>query len=613
MERSKSVQFSISGPPSEASSRSQSPAPSESAHSNGYSHHTHGTIHDLLNKKSRLDALERIATPGRQGQDVYDRTLPRWRSAIRRTLVASIEVESKLIAKMQDTIRTPWLDAYFVYTSSLGTHTFFMILLPAFFFFGYGDLGRGLLTVLAFGVYLASFIKDLLCSPRPFAPPVTRLTIGSHHLEYGFPSTHSTNSVSIALFFFGIVHRLASSTSSEFSEQISTPLISSTVYAILCGILTFYTFSIVFGRLYTAMHSFTDCIMGILLGAGIWWAHTDWEGILLAIPSTSVFRHLVSLLGLGRLESTGSVILHLGSGLNAGGWLDSWVRRGGWEVPLILIPICLLAVHKHPQPVDDCPCFEDAIAFASVVLGAYVSEWAVHFSGATQNTRSIVMPGSGWVLQDGSWIHLERGLNDILIWWGVATLKMVVGVLVIFTWRIVAKSALHLILPPTFRLLARFFRLPRRRFYTPATEYKSVPSEFHSETTGGFGLRPIPSVIDLPSAGVVGVEVGGIGSGADGISNVHLTHHNGNLLKTRNGNGNGSADIVVKSKDLNRVADSEKDGSEMEEFDFRVKHYDADVLTKVIVYAGIAVLASEGIPLVFNILGLGVRSWIPQN
>jgi len=49
-----------------------------------------------------------------------------------------------------------------------------------------------------------SFLKDLVCSPRPYAPPVTRLSkeqtisssvprlisrlaIGSHHLEYGFP------------------------------------------------------------------------------------------------------------------------------------------------------------------------------------------------------------------------------------------------------------------------------------------------------------------------------------------------------------------------------------------------------------------------------------------
>jgi len=33
-----------------------------------------------------------------------------------------------------------------------------------------------LLVVLALGVYLSSFVKDLVCSPRPFAPPVTRLS-----------------------------------------------------------------------------------------------------------------------------------------------------------------------------------------------------------------------------------------------------------------------------------------------------------------------------------------------------------------------------------------------------------------------------------------------------
>ena len=39
------------------------------------------------------------------------------------------------------------------------------------------------------------------------------------------------------------------------------------------AVLGFYIFSIVFGRLYTGMHSFTDCIVGVLLGAGIWALH----------------------------------------------------------------------------------------------------------------------------------------------------------------------------------------------------------------------------------------------------------------------------------------------------------------------------------------------------
>jgi len=71
---------------------------------------------------------------------------------------------------------------------------------------------------LAFGVYLSSFLKDLVCSPRPYAPPVVRLSkfvewlfsvlrltpcslaVGNHHLEYGLPSTHSTNCTFMVLF-----------------------------------------------------------------------------------------------------------------------------------------------------------------------------------------------------------------------------------------------------------------------------------------------------------------------------------------------------------------------------------------------------------------------------
>jgi hypothetical protein len=44
---------------------------------------------------------------------------------------------------LQEYIRRPWLDAYFLYSSTLGTQTFFMIGLPLLFFFGYDEVGRG--------------------------------------------------------------------------------------------------------------------------------------------------------------------------------------------------------------------------------------------------------------------------------------------------------------------------------------------------------------------------------------------------------------------------------------------------------------------------------------
>jgi len=116
-------------------------------------------------------------TPGLLPGDVYNTTLPRWRAAVRTMLLSSLGWQSIVLARMQDRVRTSWLDTYFVYTSSLGTHTFFLTFLPACFFFGYDQFGRGLLLVLALGVYTSSFVKDLFCVPRPFAPPVTRLSM----------------------------------------------------------------------------------------------------------------------------------------------------------------------------------------------------------------------------------------------------------------------------------------------------------------------------------------------------------------------------------------------------------------------------------------------------
>lgn len=46
-------------------------------------------------------------------------------------------------------------------------------------------------------------------------------------------------------------------------------------------------------------------------------------------------------------------------------------------VPLISIPLILALVHYHPEPVDDCPCFEDAIAVLGVTLGGLMGQWTV--------------------------------------------------------------------------------------------------------------------------------------------------------------------------------------------------------------------------------------------
>ena len=129
---------------------------------------------------------------------------------------------------------------------------------------------------LAYGVYLSSFLKDMVCSPRPYAPPVTRLckeqsisssvsrlisrlAVGNHHLEYGFPSTHSANCVSMALFLGAHLHDL------HRAGSLSTAALATWIIA-----LVLYVLSIAGGRLYTGMHGFMDVSVGITLGIIGW-------------------------------------------------------------------------------------------------------------------------------------------------------------------------------------------------------------------------------------------------------------------------------------------------------------------------------------------------------
>ncbi len=83
------------------------------------------------------------------------------------------------------------------------------------------------------------------------------------------------NSVSIALFFFTVVHRYSKTPVENYvtdaiADAAPQMVISQTQYYISAAVLVFYVFSIVYGRLYTAMHSFSDCIVGTLLGVATW-------------------------------------------------------------------------------------------------------------------------------------------------------------------------------------------------------------------------------------------------------------------------------------------------------------------------------------------------------
>lgn len=73
--------------------------------------------------------------------------LPQWRYVLREQLLPLIRWETPYLAWFQAKLRSPALDSYFAISANLGTHTFFMIMLPILFWCGNTSLGRGYVVV----------------------------------------------------------------------------------------------------------------------------------------------------------------------------------------------------------------------------------------------------------------------------------------------------------------------------------------------------------------------------------------------------------------------------------------------------------------------------------
>ncbi|KAK7755040.1 Long-chain base-1-phosphate phosphatase [Diatrype stigma] len=327
---------------------------------------------------------------------------------------AAVEAAAKL--------RTPALDSYFAITANLGTHTFFMIFLPIMFWCGFASFGKGIVHILAAGVFWSGFIKDFFSLPRPLSPPLHRITMsGSVALEYGFPSTHSANAVSVAVYAVLCMR--------SPGDGNSEALFSDSTRLALEALSYFYAASIIFGRLYCGMHGFIDVIVGSILGAVI--SLVEWYG-----------------------------------------WpiVEAYVHASGWGAILILMLVIIVLIRIHPEPADDCPCFDDSVAFAGVLMGLEAATW-----------------------------HLSRSAHAHTLWpfdlaalgWQIAAIRIVTGILAILVWKEAAKPTLLRLLPHLFRLIETHGLSLPRRFFVPASEYGVIPPRLRVDNV-------MPSVSDLP-------------------------------------------------------------------------------------------------------------------
>ncbi|CAN9193827.1 unnamed protein product [Alternaria sp. RS040] len=537
---------------------------------------------------------------GNKGHDHYAQRLPRWRNALRNRLIPIVRWETPWLALMQDKMRSPALDSYFAYTANLGTHTFFMVFLPIQFWCGYTSIGRATVFMLAAGVYWTGFLKDMLCLPRPLSPPLARISMsGSAALEYGFPSSHSANAVSVAFYAIYTLRQSADRDTSNWNMGLQ-------------ALFYFYALSIIAGRLYCGMHGFLDVLVGSVMGALI-----------------TAFQ------------------------LVCGDWMDSFVFSGSYvDIFIATLVVCVL-VRVHPEPADDCPCYDDSVSFSGVVIGINLGAW--HYAQTGYAVKDAYPSSVPFDLE-------EMGLLK-------ATIRILLGVVVIFVWRATMKPALFTILPPIFRILEQARWNMPRAFFLNASKYKSIKpfadddnvippaselphmlknlahprkrsvsvgpqSAADAYETLAYRNRrrresvnsldgavpedsawvPSPAVLDTPN-----IEKGEplLGAGLLPTPMASRVHSYEQMM--------GTGEVQTEEKSITTPPESDTDVAgdvykltqspteeENEKREIFMKlttprvRYDVEVVTKLIVYTGIAYIAVAANPMLFEFLGLGM-------
>ncbi|KAF5132324.1 hypothetical protein DV495_001421 [Geotrichum candidum] len=503
------------------------------------------SIRSFINSYQKPFNKERDA--GNRPLDHYKNRLPPFRNRWRNAILPIIRWETPILAAIQRKLRNPFFDIYFALSANLGTHNFYVLMLPISFWYGHSGFGRSLVFVLAFGVYLTNFLKDLLCLPRPLSPPLHRLTMsGSAALEYGFPSTHTANSVSV---FMIIVYALFDS-----KDSFRSP----TTYHLAHFFNILYVATIVMGRVYCGMHGFLDVIGGAIIGIFLW-----------------LIRHIY------------------------GPAMDAFIISSSYKA-LWIVPFVLFLVRVHPEPADDCPCFDDGVAFMGVVAGTVVGEW--HFTNtfpvtSTSNTIPFEIT--------------QAGLFGIF-------LRFFIGSLLISVWKPVIKRALHEALPPLFRYLEKGGVSMPRKFFMPASQYEDIPSSLPDSNL--FEPENITSI--FKKVGRSRGDSVGPQSQADVYESIayreyqkqkEINHRKPAAAHCEDNHGEGgltSSSCLPTSQYYRCCDDVVIDDDEatkdklMSQIPTPRVRYDVEVVTKLIVYAGIALIAVDLCGVIFVTLGI---------
>ncbi|KAG0378230.1 hypothetical protein BGX24_004452 [Mortierella sp. AD032] len=485
---------------------------------------------------------------GIYSDNFYSRRMTRFRSTIRRRMLPWVRSETKGLAELQQRWRTPFLDSYFTLTAFAGHPLFFVCILPIMFWYGHSVFARGFVNVACVGVFVTSWVKDFLCLPRPLSPPLVRLSRSKRvHLEYGFPSTHTSNATSIALYL------------------LSYLLISDwSVLAKMASIvgLCVYLFSVIFGRLYCGMHTKTDIIGGTVIGIFVWAAQWSFHDAI-----------------------------------------DSLMTSPSWTVVVAVILGGIVLIQSIPDTVDSCPCIDDGVTTMAVLMGVFPA--SQHFA---LSTLAVSAGGhDGIVHYDGA-IGLPRSILRfifglaVIFTWRMTAKKLLYILLPPLYSYFNLPSRTHFVPAKTYGNLRS---QPIGR--VPSVLDLSALVDSSIEIMGPQSTMDIHEQFSQSrSSKRSSQQIDDIGKKEHfGLRPGHATK----TLQEQNQVGNVAATLGLET--LEHPLDLEVDESERRAMEqFEAEHpgwarFDVDIVIKTVVYAGIGWLAVDSIPIMFEYIGLG--------
>ncbi|KAA8518319.1 hypothetical protein F0562_015798 [Nyssa sinensis] len=289
------------------------------------------------------------------------------------------------------------LDALFSGISCVVSVPFYTCFLPFLFWSGHGKLARQMTLLIAFCDYLGNCIKDVVSAPRPNSPLVRRVTATKDEkenaLEYGFPSSHTLNTVCFSGY---LLHYVLSYTQ---NRDASMELAGFTIVCLLVGLIGL-------GRIYLGMHSVVDIIGGLALGLAI-----------------------------------------LAFWLTVNEYIDNFIVSGQ-NVTSFWAAFSFLLLFAYPTPEIPTPSFEYHTAFSGVALGIVTGIQQTYLQFHHENVPRIFSPQLsipiflGRILVGIPTIILVKFCSKALAKWSLPIVANTLGIPIRSTSYIPALSAL---------------------------------------------------------------------------------------------------------------------------------------------------------------------------